>query len=456
MNREKQDVLFETWKEIAQFLDVEVRTCQRWEKDFGLPVYRQVGAIKSRVYAKKDELITFQEEFLKRNNDKITQPPEKEPENRTGNKRLIGDYKKGLIYSAMGTGTILLFFVCAFVGYWFFKFLGPPADFKIVDNTLFILDADKNELWPYKSGNHLLRSESQYRKRFIKGNLQMLEFDLPWLKIVDLDGDGKEEVLYCVVNESKTDSEFVVFNSDGSKRFIYNDWKAVTSGDEEFSPDFKIFGVESCDFDNDGKMEILLISLQTDHYPCQVTVFNHKGRLLGEYWHSGFLTSCRFADINNDGIKEVILGGTNNEVKAACLVVFNPFNLNGCSPQQTENYRLRGFPRGTELYYIRFPRTDVDKVLNTVETVDRLKILKNNRIQVRMQNSLLFYELDFQLKCLPIRSTNSFIQQHNQKVREGVISSTLDEQYLNRIRENILYYDGVTWSTTPTPVIYHK
>jgi len=457
MDSEKQDVYFETWKEIAQFFNVDIRTCQRWEEKFGLPVYRQDGANKSRVYAKKKELVLFHKMLLRRNHDKLPHQPEKESLNWRGQKRFSGNYKKIFIYSTMGMGTIFLFLVFLFFGYSYLRFPGPPADFKIADNTLFILDADQNELWLYKSGNHLLRSESQYRKRFIKGHMQMPDSQLPWLKIIDLDGDGEEEVLYCVVNESLTDSEFVVFNRDGTKRFTYNNWKAIKSAAESFSTDFKIFGTECCDFDNDGKMEVLLITLQSYHYPCQVAVFNHKGGLLGEYWHSGYLTSCRFADINDDGIKEIILGGVNNEVGAGCLVVFNPFNINGCSPQQKESYRLQGFPMGTELYYIRFPRTDVDKYLNApLETVDRLKIQKNNRIQVRMQNSLLYYELDFQFKCLPIRSTNYFIKLHNQLKRQGVISSTLDEHYLNRLHANILYYYDATWNSTPTRVVHPR
>jgi hypothetical protein len=133
--------------------------------------------------------------------------------------------------------------------------------------------------------------------------------------------------------------------------------------------------------------------------------------------------------------------------------VLEPFNINGSSPQETDEYRLRGFPKGTELYYVRFKRTDVDKALNALETVDRLDLLNNNRIQLTLQNSLLLYELDYQLKCMPIRPNNDFILKHQELKLKGTVSSLLDKQYFNDLRESILYYDGVTWRTSPTAVI---
>lgn len=48
--------ILSTWKEIASYLKTSTRTCLRWEVNDGLPVHRQEGASKSRVYAYKHEL----------------------------------------------------------------------------------------------------------------------------------------------------------------------------------------------------------------------------------------------------------------------------------------------------------------------------------------------------------------------------------------------------------------
>ncbi|MBZ5617761.1 MAG: helix-turn-helix domain-containing protein [Acidobacteriia bacterium] len=64
----------DSWKEIARFLNRDVRTVQRWEETGGLPVHRRVpGRLKGNpVYAYKAELETWLRE---------TPPPvvEKEP-----------------------------------------------------------------------------------------------------------------------------------------------------------------------------------------------------------------------------------------------------------------------------------------------------------------------------------------------------------------------------------------
>jgi hypothetical protein len=46
----------DSWKEIAVYLDREVRTAERWEKREGLPVHRHIHANASSVYAFKHEI----------------------------------------------------------------------------------------------------------------------------------------------------------------------------------------------------------------------------------------------------------------------------------------------------------------------------------------------------------------------------------------------------------------
>ena len=47
-----------SWKEIAVYLDCGVRTAQRWEKQYSLPIYRT--RIGGRVFAFTDELDLWQ------------------------------------------------------------------------------------------------------------------------------------------------------------------------------------------------------------------------------------------------------------------------------------------------------------------------------------------------------------------------------------------------------------
>src|SRR5437763_10355156 len=46
----------DSWKEIANYLGREVRTCQRWEKQEGLPIHRHLHEKLGTVYAYRLEL----------------------------------------------------------------------------------------------------------------------------------------------------------------------------------------------------------------------------------------------------------------------------------------------------------------------------------------------------------------------------------------------------------------
>src|SRR5260370_40997618 len=56
LGESRPDNFLDSWKEIAAYLEREVRTVQRWEKKEGLPVYRQIHERLGTVYAYKSEI----------------------------------------------------------------------------------------------------------------------------------------------------------------------------------------------------------------------------------------------------------------------------------------------------------------------------------------------------------------------------------------------------------------
>ncbi len=55
----RADTRLDSWKEIASYLNRDIRTVQRWEKQEGLPVHRHVHGKQGSVYAFKAELDTW-------------------------------------------------------------------------------------------------------------------------------------------------------------------------------------------------------------------------------------------------------------------------------------------------------------------------------------------------------------------------------------------------------------
>jgi predicted DNA-binding transcriptional regulator AlpA len=45
-----------SWKEVAQYVGRSERTIQRWEREFGLPVHRPAGRLRSSVIAVAAEI----------------------------------------------------------------------------------------------------------------------------------------------------------------------------------------------------------------------------------------------------------------------------------------------------------------------------------------------------------------------------------------------------------------
>jgi len=51
-----ETAVLNSWKEISKYLGRGVRTVQRWERDFGLPVRRPAGHMKSAVVALRSDI----------------------------------------------------------------------------------------------------------------------------------------------------------------------------------------------------------------------------------------------------------------------------------------------------------------------------------------------------------------------------------------------------------------
>jgi hypothetical protein len=65
--KNNQKELLSSWKEISAYLKCSVRTCVRWENEFGLPVHRMENKPKSSVFAYRHELDEWLEKKLNSN-----------------------------------------------------------------------------------------------------------------------------------------------------------------------------------------------------------------------------------------------------------------------------------------------------------------------------------------------------------------------------------------------------
>jgi len=429
----KNEDLLHSWKEISSYLDCDTRTCLRWEKQLGLPVHRISDSSKSRVFAYKEEL----DKWLK----------ERGSNNLTTKRTIfrgIFEKKRAVILSLLIIVIIAVYFVFIEI-----TRSRQPVDFAIQNSTLIILNEKGKELWRYETGIENLKDEQSYRSHYQFKRLDDTgkSYSSPWLIIKDINLDKKKEVLFSIQTQDEmNEGELICFNYTGKEIWRFSSGKQLKFGQIEYSGDYRIVGFFACDLNLDGKLEIIMSSIQRYNFPCQLVVLDSEGNLLGEYWNSGYLNKFDFVDLNEDGKKEIIAAGQNNEYKKACMVVFDQFSLQGSSPQ-SGNFKSEELKNGSEKYYILFPRTEIDLVLSPeMEAINTISILHNKKIEVNTVSSRLYYTLDFYLAFDSIRFSHFFERQHMFALNKGTINSTLDQEYKNNLARGILYYNGTEWT----------
>jgi hypothetical protein len=429
--------LLTSWKEIARYLRRDIRTCLRWEKNFGLPIHRiDPNSERSRVFAYKNEL----DEWL--HQDQAGRSTAHAHLRRFSSRQVIVVALS--IFAAMAA---ILYFSIIRPG------LGPkePADFSIKGSALIILNGKGKELWRFETGLENLLGEESYRRHYQFKRLDRSSW-LPYLTIRDVDNDGNREVLFSPQTQDETkEGDVFCFDRRGKLLWKFRAGRQMTCGDKTYSRDFRVSGIVADDLDGDNKPEILVISIHRPNWPCQLALLDSEGKLRGEFWNAGYLNDLTCVDLNGDGVKEIIVGGNNNEFGQGCLAVFAAAALRGRSPQRNSAFQCLDLEPGSELFYILIPRTDVDLAdCYPVDAVITVESLSNHRIQAKTDLTYIYYDFDFDFGCPQVSLSNHFLQAHKKARLEGKIRSTLNSDYENDLIRKIRYWDGDMWTSEPT------
>jgi hypothetical protein len=425
-----------SWKEIAAYLDCDVRTCRRWEMSKGLPIHRVGQTEKARVYAYRYELEQWLREQAQKNNHKQR------------NKRLKFTSRWYFLTAAF------LLFVAVAVSYFTISALSydrNPFDFRIERSQLVIFNQAGQEIWRFDTGLENLAIDSSYRERWqYKRRIEHGMVDYPTLIIKDIDGDRKAEVLFSIqTQDERNEGELVCFSSTGKEMWRFQSGRRLTFGDKVYSTDYRIKGFELHDVDKDGSLEILLIAVHNPDFPCQLTILDHRGQKKGEYWNAGYITDIEFHDLDQDGKEEMLVSGINNGYGKGCLYVFDPSQVSGYSPQSLPHYRCKDLKSGSFSCYILFPRTDI-RPEYPVDGIMAIDIMENGGLSLVNNLGKLIYELNRDLSIHRVVLTHTFQEMHNEARHAGKIDTELDDAYIKRLREGLLYFDGQGWVSDVT------
>jgi hypothetical protein len=309
-----------TWAEIAGFLGVTERTAQLWHRDRGMPVGKLVG----RVVASREEL------ELWKNGSESQSAPERPSAPR---RRTFG----------LAASSILLFAIAGLV--WIAVAKAKESNlvrYKVEDRLLVLFDDRDKRAW-----NHLFETSQNYPE------------DSGWF--FDLDGDGSSEFLFAEWGTSCLKAVHC-FRRDGSIAWSVKPGRSVTNRrGQVILPSYRVETMARLSKPRADGGQLLILSHHTFSWPAQLLVLTPDGRPVAEYWHPGWLYDVTVADLNRDGVEEILLGGVNNSFRetgeGASLVVLDSEFRTSQGPVREGDWReVQGVPASEPLAVRVFPR----------------------------------------------------------------------------------------------------
>ena len=183
--------------------------------------------------------------------------------------------------------------------------------------------------------------------------------------IEDINGDGEKEVL---VSDSTQEE-----GPEGGTLFCYSEtgtrlWELPLAPPDQVPfrdltrpGPFTLVNILSEDIDGDGRLELYFQAQHIHDFPTRLIRISAEGEILDSYWHPGNLLVLRSIDINEDGDKELLLGGCHDGYgQKAVLALLDPFEINGRAPAQigTAQHAV-GIPLAKHFLYILFTRCEM-------------------------------------------------------------------------------------------------
>jgi hypothetical protein len=392
-----------SWKEIADYLGVNVRTAQKWEKRRALPVRRLPGgrgAVSISTAAVDD-----------------------------WRRQAVPVRRRGLLLATIGTMCTAIASAVQLLG----RGGRRPATVRTAGSSLVALDEGGQELWQYPFGYPLANDEVQQQP-----GLQNCQFS--WTG--DVDGDGLTEVLFIPqprVGKVPADWGLYCLSDEGALKWRYLPGEYSTRFAREYRAPYCPLNLLV--FDDGPAKRIAVASVHHTWFPGQIAVLTHTGRVAMEYWHSGHLIQLGVADSGPGGSAVLLAGGVSNAYKVATMVALRA-GANGStvvSAEENEKYQLPG-EKATEVARILFPRSRISERMGPYNVVTTIRTVANET-QVSVREDLasgaeVIHRFGAGIQYLGAGLSSNYEGRHRELQKMGLIESALRaEEDSRRLRE---------------------
>jgi hypothetical protein len=345
----------------------------------------------------------------------------------------------------------------------------------ILFGYLFVMDFDNN---PYlidasdgiinvknKLGRILWNKNNSLGDEAINDHFDLQKY---LVKIVDIDEDGKNEVLITSGSRNESIGEIkenalTCFNHNGKKIWDYTIGDTVYSyrkGDEILPPPYSIQIIDTVTIDN--KKQLYLFCNNRNSFSSLIFGINliSGKRIAGTFYCSGHTLGAFIKDINNDGIKDIVAKGVDNGYNQIVLFGMSLENLKGFRKTIPE-YSLRFCEEAELLFYIRLPKTDLDelkigerfaskKLGGFWYDYTKQKIVHRSVFSMetpKLTATAIEYQLYNNFKDFDLIIFDEFRTVRDSLVAHGKLNLPYTDtpEYKNIIKSKILYYKGGKW-----------
>jgi len=394
---ESQRARLNSWKEIAGFLRVDVKTAQRWESTRGLPVRRLPGAGRKTVFAFQDEI----EAWLSEGTGGAV---ETEP----------AVSRRGWWRAAAGAPVVGL----GVWGVWRNR-RAALSDVKLEGQLLVGVDEGGREVW---------------RRRFDPAPVMEREHALQrrYLKTIDWRGGGRREVLFNHQYQEKdaVQSELVCLSDQGEVRWR---WKPeLDLLDFDGRPFEQEWTVADMAISREGRREALWVSVTNDlRWSSAVLRFEEDGGRRVHFANHGYV--MHLGVVGEGAEARILMAGINNACNRPFVAWMPASGPAATSPGGgPPRYRYANTPPGAPPLYILLPNSHFNLAMGKPYPIPLRFPLRRETVSVELNdpgsNDLLYtYEFDLGLKPVRVHASGEVFALHRRYEREGVLDHRAED-----------------------------
>ena len=326
---ENQSRRLDSWKEIAAYLGRDVRTAIRWEHEKALPVHRVPGGKRHAVFAYTEELHAWL--------------------NRAKEQGVEAGRRLWWMWAAAVVAALALALVLVGLLVYYLYRPGEPARVTFAGRKMLVWDERDRLAWQHEFAEVVTWPPTEPRE--------------PPLRIVDINGDGRPELLVAPAFADATRNsgarELYCFSETGRLLWRYLPQATVTTPDRQQRGPWHIVALQVVA--DRGPAQIWASLGQPDGWAGPLIRLDAAGRATMPFINAGVLYVLNH--MRGRSGSYLLAGGVNNEYDSGMLAVLQDDQPPASSPQTPDSrYNCRECPPGRPLRYMLFPRSEINHV----------------------------------------------------------------------------------------------